>query len=231
MKLCVIPARSGSKRITKKNIKNFCGKPIIGWSIELALASKCFDKIIVSTDDEEIANLAKSYGAEVPFLRPKILSGDYTETVNVISHAVKWQTENHVKPDYVCCIYATAPFIQLSDLNKGIEILKSSKCEYVFSATNYIYPIQRSFKINENKKLEMFFPKYLNFRSQDLEKSFHDAGQFYWGLTNSWLENKPIINENSIPILIPQDRVLDIDTIEDWQMAEKMFRIINEKKL
>ena len=231
MKLCVIPARSGSKRIKKKNIKNFCGKPIIGWSIELALASKCFDKIIVSTDDKEIANLAKSYGAEVTFLRPKILSGDYTETVNVISHAIKWQTENHVKPDYVCCIYATAPFIQLNDLNKGIEILKSSKCEYVFSATNYIYPIQRSFKINENKKLEMFFPKYLNFRSQDLEKSFHDAGQFYWGLTNSWLENKPIINENSIPILIPQDRVLDIDTIEDWQMAEKMFRIINEKKL
>jgi len=231
MKLCVIPARGGSKRIKKKNIKNFCGKPIIGWSIEIALASKCFDKIIVSTDDKEIADLAKSYGAEVPFLRPKTLSDDYTETVNVISHAIKWQIENHKKPDYVCCIYATAPFIQLNDLHKGIEILESSNCEYVFSATNYAYPIQRSFKINKNKKLEMFFPKYLNFRSQDLERAFHDAGQFYWGLTNSWLENKPIINENAIPILIPQDRVLDIDTIEDWQMAEKMFRIINEKKL
>tara|TARA_B100000575_G_C23053322_1_gene606343 strand:- start:209 stop:904 length:696 start_codon:yes stop_codon:yes gene_type:complete len=231
MKLCVIPARGNSKRIIKKNIKVFCGKPIIGWSIEAAIASKCFDKIIVSTDDSEIADLAKTFGAEAPYLRPKRLSDDYTETVKVISHSIKWEMENYKKPDYVCCIYATAPFIQFNDLRKGLEILQSNNCEYVFSATNYHYPIQRSFKISKNNKLEMFFPEYLNFRSQDLERAFHDAGQFYWGLTNSWLENKKIINENAIPFLIPNDRVLDIDTLEDWKTAERMFRIINEKKL
>lgn len=231
MNLCVIPARGGSKRIKKKNIKFFCGKPIIAWSIELAIASKCFDKIIVSTDDAEIADLAKSYGADIPFIRPKILSDDYVGTVPVISHAVKWQIEHDQKPLYVCCIYATAPFIKLSDLQHGLKILKSSGSEYSFSVTNYAYPIQRSFRIKKNKKIEMLYPKYYNYRSQDLEEAFHDAGQFYWGLSNAWLKKKPLISENASPILIPRERVLDIDTAEDWQMAEKMFRAINEKKL
>jgi len=229
MNLCVIPARGGSKRIPNKNVKIFCGKPIIVWSIELAIASKCFDKIIVSTDSKEIADLAKSYGVDVPFMRPKTLADDYTATVPVVSHAVKWQIENHQKPLYVSCIYATAPFIKLSDLKKGLKILKSVRSDYVFTATNFAYPIQRSFKIKKNKKLEMFYPEYLNFRSQDLDEAFHDAGQFYWGLTDAWLKKKPIINDNSIPLLIPRDRVQDIDTPKDWKIAERMFVAINNE--
>lgn len=229
MNLCVIPARAGSKRIPKKNIKIFCGKPIIAWSIELAIASKCFDKIIVSTDDKEIADLAKSYGVDVPFMRPKKISDDYTGTIPVISHAIKWQIKHYQKPLYVCCIYATAPFIKLSDLKNGLKILKSSGSDYVFPAANFAYPIQRSFRIKKNKRLEMFYQEHLNSRSQDLDEAFHDAGQFYWGLTETWLDNKPIINDNSIPLLIPRDRVQDIDTFDDWKIAERMFDIINDK--
>tara|TARA_B100000767_G_scaffold243456_1_gene241146 strand:+ start:363 stop:1058 length:696 start_codon:yes stop_codon:yes gene_type:complete len=231
MKLCVIPARGGSKRIQKKNIKKFCGKPIIAWSIQLAITSKYFDKIIVSTDDDEIADLARRYGADVPFVRPKILSNDYTGTVPVISHAIKWQIKHYQKPTYVCCIYATAPFVKLSDLKYGLKILKNSNSEYAFSATNFAYPIQRSFRIKKNKKIKMFYPEHYNSRSQDLEEAFHDAGQFYWGLTDSWLKNKPIVSENAIPIILPRYRVHDIDTLEDWQIAERMFRITNKKKL
>lgn len=229
MNLCVIPARGGSKRIPKKNIKFFCGKPIIVWSIQLAMKCKFFDKIIVSTDDLEIANLAKSFGAEVPFLRPKKLSNDYTGTVPVISHAVKWQIKHHFKPNYVCCIYATAPFIKLSDLKNSLKILKNSDSDYVLPVTSYGHPIQRSFKIKKNKKLKMFNRKYSNSRSQDLEKAFHDTGQFYWGSTNAWLKNKPIISGNSSCIIVPRQRAIDIDTFEDWQIAEKMFQIINNK--
>ena len=229
MNLCVIIARAGSKRIKKKNIKLFFGKPIIAWSIETAIASKCFDKIIVSTDDSKIADLAKNYGADVPFLRPKTLSDDYTGTLPVISHAIKWQIKHHLNPLYVCCIYATAPFIKSSDLKNGLKILKSFRSDYVFPATNYSYPIQRSFKIKKNKRLKMFYPKHYNSRSQDLEEAFHDAGQFYWGLADAWLKNKPIISENAIPLLIPRNRVQDIDTPEDWKIAEKMFRLINNK--
>ena len=229
MNLCVIPARAGSKRIPKKNIKIFCGKPIIAWSIELAIASKCFDKIIVSTDDKEIADLAKSYGVDVPFMRPKKISDDYTGTIPVISHAIKWQIKHYQKPLYVCCIYATAPFIKLSDLKNGLKILKSSGSDYVFPAANFAYPIQRSFRIKKNKRLEMFYKEHLNSRSQDLDEAFHDAGQFYWGLTETWLDNKPIISDNSIPLLIPRDRVQDIDTFDDWKIAERMFDIINDK--
>jgi pseudaminic acid cytidylyltransferase len=230
MRLCVIPARAGSKRIPRKNRKIFSGKPIIAWSIELAIASKCFDKIIVSTDDKEIANIAKSYGLNVPFIRPKKISDDYTGTVPVISHAIRWQIENNQKPLYVCCIYATAPFIKISDLKDGLKILKNSKSDYVFSATSFAYPVQRSFRIKKNKKLQMIYPEHLNSRSQDLHKVFHDAGQFYWGLADTWVKNKPIISKNSCPILIPRARAIDIDTIEDWKIAEKMFEVIINKK-
>lgn len=230
MNLCVIPARGGSKRIPKKNLKQFCGKPIIVWSIELAIASNCFDKIIVSTDDPEIANLAKNCGADVPFVRPKKLSDDYTGTVSVIAHALQWQIDHYLKPSFVCCIYATAPFIQLGDLKYALRILKSSSSDYVFPVTNYSYPIQRSFKIKKDKRLKMFFPKDYSSRSQDLEDAFHDAGQFYWGLADSWLKKKPIISKNSSSILIPRHRALDIDTFEDWLIAEKMFEVINNLK-
>lgn len=230
MYLCVIPARGGSKRITKKNIKEFCGKPIIIWSIEQAKLSKCFDKVIVSTDDPEIASLAKRNGADVPFMRPKSLSDDYTGTVPVISHAIKWHMKYGKKPSHVCCIYPTAPFLKSSDLKDGLKILKKYNSSYSFPATNYAYPIQRSFKININKKLEMFFSKHYKSRSQDLDEVFHDAGQFYWATADTWLENKPIISKNSTPLLIPRYRAMDIDTIEDWLIAEKMFETIHKKK-
>tara|TARA_B100000214_G_scaffold161918_1_gene116113 strand:- start:693 stop:1382 length:690 start_codon:yes stop_codon:yes gene_type:complete len=229
MKLCVIPARGGSKRIPKKNIKNFCGKPIIAWSIQTAKESKCFDKIIVSTDDDQIANLAQKYGAEVPFMRPKELSDDYTATVPVISHAIEWQIANDHKPMYVCCIYPTAPFIKTTDLQRGLRILKKSNSDYAFSATDYPYPIQRSFRISKNNTLEMFYPEHYNSRSQDLEEAFHDAGQFYWGLTDAWLDDRPIFSEKSSPILISRKRVQDIDTPEDWQVAVNMFEAVNKK--
>lgn len=230
MNVCVIPARGGSKRIKKKNIKIFCGKPIIAWSIEQAIKSKCFNKIIVSTDDNKIATLAKKYGAEVPFIRPKSLSDDYTPTAPVVSHAINWLIRNHSKPPYVCCIYPTAPFIKLGDLRNGLKILKKTKLNYVFPVTNFAYQIQRSFKIDINNKIKMFFPKYYKYRSQDLDKVFHDAGQFYWGKTEAWLNNEKIFSKNSFPMQIPRYRVLDIDTIEDWKIAEKMFKM-NIKKL
>lgn len=230
MNLCVIPARGGSKRVIKKNIKNFCGKPIILWSIEQAKLSKCFDKIIVSTDDTEIANLAKKNGADVPFRRPKLLSNDHAGTSSVISHAIKWQIKYDKKPTYVCSIYATAPFLKSSDLKNGLKILKNTKSSYTFPVTSYAYPIQRSFQIKTNKKLAMFFPQYYKYRSQDLKEAYHDAGQFYWAATDTWLENKPIISKNSSPLLIPRYRAMDIDTIEDWFIAEKMFMSIYKKK-
>ena len=230
MNLCVIPARGGSKRILKKNIKKFYDRPIIAWSIEQAIASKCFDKIIVSTDDKKIASVAKKYGALVPFIRPKSLSDDYTSTIPVVSHAINWFIKNLNKPDYVCCIYPAAPFIKLSDLRNGLRILKKTKLNYVFPVTNFAYPILRSFKIDKNKKLKMFFPKYYQYRSQDVHEAFHDAGQFYWGKTDAWLKNKKLYSKNSFPMPIPRSRVLDIDTIEDWKIAEKMFKM-NIKKL
>ena len=195
-----MPARGGSKRIKKKNIKNFCGKPIIAWSIELAISSKCFDNVIVSTDDLEIAKIAKNYGADVPFIRPKEISDDFTTIVNVISHAIKLYSENNQKPSYTCCIFATAPFLKIKDLKKGFNILKKTKCEYTFAATSYSHPIQRSFKINKNNKITKFYTRHANTRSQDLEKTFHDIGQFYWGTTKTWLKNKPIISSKSQPL-------------------------------
>ena len=146
-----------------------------------------------------------------------------------IRDAIKWQIENYQKPSNVCCIYPAAPLICSNDLKRGLKILKVSSCDYVFSATNYAHPIQRAFKVKKNGKLEMFFPKNNISRSQDLDETFHDAGQFYWGFVDAWLENKPIISVDSKPILIPRHRVIDIDTLEDWQLAETMFEAINKK--
>ena len=231
MNICVIPARGGSKRIPKKNIKNFCGKPIIVWSIEEAIQSGCFDKTIVSTDNNEIADLAKKHGAEVPFIRPKEISDDYTQTITVITHAIRHQIMNDIKPNNVCCLYATAPFVRSDSLKLGIEKLSDSSISFTFSATRYHFPIQRAFRITENKRLQMFQPKHHNSRSQDLEDAYHDAGQFYCGTTDTWLNSNSLINKKSYPLLIPSYRVQDIDTLEDWQRAELMFYHINKNKL
>ena len=224
MKVAIIPARGGSKRIPRKNIKPFCGKPMIAWSVEAALLSGCFDRIIVSTDDGEIADVARAHGAEVPFLRPAELSDDHTGTIPVIAHAIDWMNCNAGPVDLACCLYATAPFVQPQDLRRGIEVLQSSATDYAFSVTSYAFPIQRAIRITADQRVEMFNPEHFTTRSQDLEEAFHDAGQFYWGRAAAWLAGKPIFSINAAPVLLPRHRVQDIDTPEDWERAEWLFQ-------
>ncbi len=223
MNICIIPARGGSKRIPRKNVKNFCGQPIISWSIEAALNCKCFSRVIVSTDDNEIAEVSQSYGAEVPFIRSESLSDDYTGTLPVIKNAINCLEINDVKFDFICCLYPTAPFIEVSYLEEGLKKLIENNASYSISVTSFSYPIQRAFKLTENKRLKMFFPENINKRSQDLEKSFHDAGQFYWGKRSAWLKEERILDQNTVPIYIPRYKVQDIDNEEDWIQAERIF--------
>lgn len=226
MRLAVIPARGGSKRIPRKNIKVFGGKPMIVWSIEAALQSGCFDQVIVSTDDGEIAAVARAAGADTPFVRPAELSDDLTGTIPVIAHATKWYIDSGYDVSEVCCLYATAPFVQASDLQQGLETLQRNSSDYAFSVTSYAFPIQRAIRITDDDHVEMFEPKNFNKRSQDLEEAFHDAGQFYWGTASAWLEGKMIFGRQSSPIVLPRYRVQDIDTVEDWERAEWMFKAL-----
>jgi N-acylneuraminate cytidylyltransferase len=228
MRLAVIPARGGSKRIPRKNIKPFCGKPMIAWSIEAALASGCFDRIIVSTDDPEIAEVARAHGAEVPFMRPPELSDDYTGTIPVVAHAVDWMCHQVGPVQFACCLYATAPFVQSQDLQMGLELLQQSGAQYTFTVTNFAAPIQRSFRITDQQRIEMFNPAQFNTRSQDLEEAYHDAGQFYWGRAQAWLAATPLYSEFATPLVIPRFRVQDVDTQDDWIRAELMFEIVNQ---
>ncbi|KHN54694.1 pseudaminic acid cytidylyltransferase [Pectobacterium fontis] len=227
MKVAIIPARGGSKRIPRKNIKLFCGKPMIVWSIEQARASECFDNIIVSTDDHEIADIACQYGAEVPFMRPDELSNDYATTGQVMSHAVAWLQRESVVQD-ACCIYATAPFLSAEDIRYGYQKFKETQSDYVFSVTSYAFPIQRALKKSSNGRVSMFQPAEFQTRSQDLEEAFHDAGQFYWGKPKAWQEERPIFNSDSTAVVLPRHRVQDIDTQEDWDRAELMFQVLRQ---
>lgn len=224
MRLAIIPARGGSKRIPRKNIKPFGGKPMIAWSIAAAQQSGCFDRIIVSTDDSEIAEVAKVHGAEVPFMRPPELSDDHVGTIPVIAHAISWQNAQGKQVSQACCIYATAPFVRAEDLKHGLEILESSGADYSFAVTSYPFPIQRAVRITPEQRVSMFQPEQFNTRSQDLEEALHDAGQFYWGRAKAWLAGLQLFNEGSYPIVLPRYRVQDIDTPEDWIRAELMFK-------
>lgn len=226
MRLAVIPARGGSKRIPRKNIKPFCGKPMIAWSIEAALASGCFDRVVVSTDDPEIAGIAKSAGVETPFVRPADLSGDHAGTLPVIAHAIRWLQNVGEEPTEVCCIYATAPFVRPQDLAAGLETLLATGADYAFSATAYPFPIQRAFRLTKAGGAEMASPEQFKTRSQDLEEFFHDAGQFYWGTLQAWLDERPVFSPTSRPVILPRDRVEDIDTPEDWRRAEWLFQAL-----
>ena len=224
MRLAVIPARGGSKRIPQKNIKNFCGKPAICWSIEAALNSNFFDRIIVSTDSEEIAKVALKAGAEVPFFRPAELSGDYVGTIPVVSHAISWATEREgMGLSSLCCIYPAAPFVTPKILIDTFRILENSDCEYVFPVVRYPFPIQRAVEITEKNRVKMVNPELFNVRSQDFPEMFHDAGQFYWGRPEAWLRGASFFTENSIPFPIPRYLAEDIDTAEDWIIAEALF--------
>lgn len=230
MRLAVIPARGGSKRIPRKNIKQFCGKPMIAWSIEAAHQSGSFDRIIVSTDDEEIAEVARLHGAEVPFIRPAELSNDYVGTIPVIRHAVEAINAQGPTVSQACCLYATAPFVRADDLRQGQALLRDMGADYVFSATSYAFPIQRAMRLTENGHAEMFNPEHFNTRSQDLEHAFHDAGQFYWGLADAWMEGRQIFCIGSLPMLLPRHRVQDIDTPEDWMRAEWLFKAMQAQE-
>lgn len=230
MKIAVIPARGGSKRIPRKNIKLFCGKPMIAWSIDAAKSSGLFERIIVSTDDAEIAEVAKQWGAEVPFMRPDELSNDHAGTIPVIAHATRWALDQGLDVEAVCCIYATAPFVQIDDLKCGWDALSAGDWDYAFSVTDFAAPIFRSFKQTAEGGLEMFFPEHFATRSQDLPVALHDAGQFYWGHPAAWLEGKRIFDHRSKPVLIPRWRVQDIDTPDDWERAEILAPVIKRHK-
>jgi len=228
MNICVIPARGGSKRIPRKNIKEFNGKPIIAYSIEAALKSNCFSQVIVSTDDDEISEVAKKYGALVPFVRPDELSNDYAGTISVIKHAIEWMENNNNYIESVCCLYATAPFIQSKIISKAYQQLKDSNSDYCFSVTSFSFPIQRAIKIVQGDKVNMFYPEHFNTRSQDLEEAYHDAGQFYWGKAQAFKDESPLFSEVATPYVLPRYLVQDIDTMEDWIRAEAMYKVLQE---
>lgn len=225
MRIAIIPARGGSKRIPRKNIKAFHGKPMIAYSIEAAISSKCFDKVIVSTDDAEIAEVSRKYGAEVPFLRPTAISDDYASTMDVMEHAILWCQDQGYKIDAVCCLYATAPFVLPEDLQLGYQLLKEANAQFSFSATSFPFPIQRAIKLDSQGSVSMFSPENEQVRSQDLEEAYHDAGQFYWGKTDAFLNKLSIFSPHSKAVLLPRSRVQDIDTPEDWDLAEKLFSL------
>ena len=221
--VAIIPARGGSKRIPYKNIRNFHGKPIIAWSIIAAKKSGIFDDIIVSTDSQRIADVANKYGAITPFIRPDSISDDFTGTNDVIKHAAKWYIENVGDIDYICGIYPTAPFLTSSALVDGFHRLVNSNAAFVFSAVGYSYPIQRAFLISKNDRVQMLNKENISKRSQDLEKSYHDAGQFYWGLTSSFINNLNLYSDESIPMILPAHLAHDIDDEEDWKYAEMLY--------
>ncbi|MGV2989266.1 pseudaminic acid cytidylyltransferase [Vibrio sp. E150_011] len=223
MKIAVIPARGGSKRIPRKNIKPFHGKPMIAYSIEAAVASGCFDKVIVSTDDVEIAEVAEQYGAEVPFLRPADISDDYATTMDVMEHAIGWCKNEGWDVKAACCLYATAPFVLPEDLKCGYQLLQGTGVQFTFSATSFPFPIQRAIKLDEQGSVSMFAPENEQVRSQDLEEAYHDAGQFYWGQTNAFSNKLSIFSPHSKAVLLPRSRVQDIDTREDWELAEALY--------
>lgn len=223
--VAIIPARGGSKRIPRKNIKLFHGIPLIAYSIKVAQESGLFSKVLVSTDDEEIASVAREYGAFVPFVRPAELSDDFIGTGAVVNHAIQWLKENNFEFDFICTIYATAPLLQKEYLQKGYELIKNNDAKMVFSATSMPFPIQRTFKLTKDGRCEMFTPEYFTSRSQDLEAAYQDAGQFYFENPNKDFSDIPF-GKDSIPLILPRYLVQDIDTLEDWERAEFMYQAI-----
>ncbi len=229
MNVAIIPARGGSKRIPRKNIKPFLGKPMISYPIKCLQQSGIVDRIIVSTDDEEIAEISIKEGAEVPFIRPAELSDDHTGTGAVTIHALKWIIENDQRPDMVCSVYATTPLMQSKYLIEGIEKLKNSDKQFAFSVTSFAFPIQRAIKMTKSGGVMPFYPESIPMRSQDLEPAYHDAGQFYWGRTDAWLGGYSMFSEDAIPIVLPRYLVQDIDDEEDWKRAEYMYNAIHSE--
>ena len=227
MNLCVIPARGGSKRIPRKNLKDFAGRPILWYSVKAALEAAVFDRIVVSTDDDEIAAAGRRFGATVPFRRPIELSDDHVGTVPVISHAISALKAQGERFDFVACIYATAPLLRPETIRDGLTCLRSSDADYAVTVTTFPFPIQRAVRINSDERLEMISSQFAMTRSQDLEETYHDAGQLYWGRTEAFEAERPIfVAGAAVPVYVPRLRVQDIDTLEDWKRAEAMFTAI-----
>lgn len=225
-KIAIIPARGGSKRIPKKNIRDFLGKPIIAYSIETAIKSDIFDEVMVSTDSEEIAEIAKKYGANVPFLRSEKSADDLSPLIDVVKEVLDNYKDEGKEFDYACMILSTAPFVNVEKLKEANEILEEKDVDSVFTVTEYSFPIQRSLKI-ENGYLKMRWPENMNVRSQDLEKTYHDAGQFYFFDVEEFYNQNKVYMEKSYPIILDNIEVQDIDTETDWKLAELKYRLIN----
>ncbi len=223
--IAIIPARGGSKRIPKKNIKSFYGKPLIYYAIKSAIKSNCFERIIVSTDNKQIARISKKYGAEILFMRPKKLSNDKASTRAVTIHCIKFLQNLRVKFDYVCQIYPTAVLMNYKNLKKGLNLIKSKKYNFVFGVSEYPYPIQRSFKIVKKGGVKMKYPRFRYKSTNNLEKNYHDAGQFYIGHKNSFLNYKPMFGLKSFPIIIGKSDAWDIDDTEDWKIAKSLYKL------
>ena len=229
--VAIIPARGGSKRIPRKNIKSFNGKPMIAYPISAAIRAEVFERIIVSTDDEEIAEVATKLGAEVPFTRPAELADDFTGTTDVIEHALEWLEEHDEPFDYLCTLYATTPFLRPAKLREGLELLQSSDATSAISVASMPFPVHRTFQITSNNRLQMFWPEHFNTRSQDLPEAYQDAGQFYWThLERADVEPKKRgFGAHVMPVVLPRYVVQDIDTQEDWAMAELMYQVLKAK--
>lgn len=226
MKVAIIPARGGSTRIPRKNIKNFLGKPIIAYSIEAALQSDLFDLVLVSTDDDEIASVAREWGAQTPFMRPAELGLDSVGTNDVVKHAIGWLSDHDKTVETACAIYATAPFVQPQYLRQGLKLLSENAKAFSFSATTFPFPIKRAFRLTEKGEAEMFWPEHYATRSQHLEEAYHDAGQFYWGTADAFLNNVMMFSHEAMPVILPRHLVQDIDTMEDWHRAEFMYKAL-----
>jgi pseudaminic acid cytidylyltransferase len=220
----IIPARGGSQRIKKKNIKKFYSKPILYWTIKSLKRSKLFSKIVLTTDDTKIAKIASQLGVDHIISRPSNLADNYTPTKPVIEHAIR-VLKKKFKIKYVCCVYPCNPFLNSLDLKKSFKVLKKNKNNFVFPITEYTHPIQRAFKLTNKNKLIFFTKKHELTRTQDLVKSYHDVGQFYWGSVSNWLSKKRM-HSNGIGLPIPKWRVVDIDNLQDWKRAELLFKVL-----
>lgn len=226
--IAIITARGGSKRIPRKNIKSFCGHPIIKYSIDAALETDCFDEVMVSTDDDEIAEVAMSYGASVPFMRSEANSNDYATTADVIKEVLLEYGKCGKEFEFFCCIYPTAPFVTACRIKESMDVLKRTGADSVLPVVRYSYPIQRSLKIEDNRAVMLWPENYLK-RSQDLMPVYHDCGQYYCMRSSSLLEQMKLFADHTVPIILPESEVQDIDNEEDWKIAEMKYKIVNSK--
>lgn len=229
MVVAIIPARGGSKRIPQKNIKLFAGKPMIAYAIEVAKKTNLFDKIIVSTDSEKIAVISKTYGADIPFMRPYKLADDHTGTSKVVIHAIECLTDMNIEIEALCCIYPTVPLLRSRSIEEGYSLYKNNGFILTFSVAAFPAPILRSYNIDKKNKLKLNWPEYYHSRSQDLPEAYHDAGQFYWINPKRLLKDRLIYSGDAIPVIIPRKYAIDIDTLEDWEYAEHLYTVLSNE--